>query len=121
MNVPKAMFSDPFGRSRVTARDEPLEQRVMRFLAVIEALRAGQALERATATLLADALEKFLLHGIELDKALGLRARRGSHRTPQALIGDERQAGTKRAKSHHDHQTVSGRRDTCARRNTDAE
>lgn len=62
-----------------------LEHRVFALLLAAEQLRAGSAPDRATALLLAGAIEAYLLGGEPLDKALGLRARRGSHRTPQSV------------------------------------
>lgn len=76
---------DPFGRSRPSLDAETLEQRVLRLIEAAQALRAGRTLDPATAGWLADGLERFLYAGEPFDKSLGLRARRGSHRTAHAI------------------------------------
>lgn len=81
---------DPFGRARLPPSAASLQDRVEALLEAREALQDGRPLDPATARWLADGLQRFLFAGEPLDRALGLRARRGSHRTPQSLIGDER-------------------------------
>ncbi|MCC6202823.1 MAG: hypothetical protein IT494_07440 [Gammaproteobacteria bacterium] len=69
-----------------------LEERVFQLLLAAEQLRKGELPEPQVRQLLAGAVEDFLLRKTPLDKALGLRTRRGSHRTAwavAALIGDE--------------------------------
>lgn len=69
-----------------------LEQRVFSLLLAAETLRASGQVEAETARLLADAIEAHLFDGEPLDRALGIRAPRGSHRTARsvaAVIADE--------------------------------
>ena len=58
-------------------------------LEVVEALEAGRPPDPATARWLVAGARSFLFERVPLDRALGLRARRGSHRTPQAVARTE--------------------------------
>lgn len=74
--------------------DTSLERRVFDLLLLAENLRTGGQPDQRVANLVADAIEAHLLRKTPLDSALGIRAKRGSHRTAQAvaesLIADER-------------------------------
>jgi hypothetical protein len=90
---------DPFGRSDLPPAAASLQDRVQALLEVVEALERGRQVDPVTARWLATGAKRFLFERVPLDVALGLRARRGSHRTPQRLIADEGQPGEPLARS----------------------
>ena len=81
--------ADPFGRSRLPASALDREARVRLLAQARDALDAGQPIPQDAARLLARALATVFDDGGSLDAALGLRPRRGSHRTPARMLRQE--------------------------------
>jgi hypothetical protein len=90
---------DPFGRSDLPPAAASLQDRVQALLEVVDALERGRQVDPATVRWLAAGTRRFMFERVPLDVALGLRARRGSHRMPQRLIADEGQPGEPLARS----------------------
>lgn len=77
--------ADPFGRAGRPLATLTREERVAVLAAAAEALLADGALAADARLLLGLALRRWLDEGGDLDRHLGVRAPRGSHRTPAAL------------------------------------
>lgn len=76
---------DPFGRSRLPAA-YTREQRVALLHEAALAMLAGETVAPEAARLLGGALCAWLTHGGSLEHRLQVKARRGSHRTPAAVL-----------------------------------
>ncbi len=76
---------DPFGRTRRPLATFTREERVAVLADATDALLADEALPADARLLLGLALRRWLDEGGDLDRHLGVRAPRGSHRTPAAL------------------------------------
>lgn len=76
---------DPFGRTRRPLAALTREERVELLDVAADALLHDQALAADARLLLGLALRRWLDEGGDLDRHLGVRAPRGSHRTPAAL------------------------------------
>lgn len=77
--------ADPFGRTRRPLAALTREERVALLAGAAEALLDDLALAADARLLLGLALRRWLDEGGDLDRHLGVRAPRGSHRTPAAL------------------------------------
>jgi hypothetical protein len=77
--------ADPFGRVRRPLGTLTREERVILLAGAADALLEDRRLESDARVLLGLALRRWLAEGGDLERHLGVRAPRGSHRTPAAL------------------------------------
>lgn len=77
---------DLFGRSRLPDAPITRADRVHLLHQAADALQAGDAIPDAAARWLGEGLARWLEGGGDLELVLGVRAPRGSHRTPQKLV-----------------------------------
>lgn len=83
---------DLFGRAHLPVTPITRADRVRLLHQAAEALQVGDSLPDAAARWLGEGLARWLENGGDLEVVLGVRAPRGSHRTPQRLILNARPA-----------------------------